>query len=435
MAHNKSYRSFIILQEDEKGHSMASDKPLTGYAKIETKNDKCRVSFYAQNLKKEYKDCCMILICNKKDFKKNINLGPMNISQHGKAEMNIEYDSINIGDLNISYDKIVGAAIGKEINGRTVFFMCGFLNSQMPKDNWKNYEMKKINAGEKSDKTVKEYKYKKDEEDKKVDKKNKEEKKSEKKKDYNESKYYDDKYSDEKVDKEEIEKEVPKKEKIECEVESKHYDRDDHDYYMREKDSHENKEEVKRDLKAIESLERTSDTYVGDSYELESRFNRYEKSIEENKLRSKKKMMEDTYEVDFDSPIGEVLVGALEGCEKVCGFAEDIKRCAWYKVNIDSFDDMCNMSNYNKYAMMYYPMINYYPYINKSGHFFFGIKCDKNGEIKYMLYAIPGTKGRKDQPYGGRTGFVTWDKHGDEGNGYWIMFYDFENSSVVIPMK
>ncbi|MDU7965115.1 MAG: hypothetical protein E7J22_13435, partial [Clostridium perfringens] len=116
MAHNKSYRTFIILQEDEKGHSIASDKPLTGYAKIETKNDKCKVSFYAQNLKKEYKDCYMMLICNKKDFKKNINLGPMNINQQGKAEMSLEYDSINIGDLNVSYENIVGAAIGKNIN-------------------------------------------------------------------------------------------------------------------------------------------------------------------------------------------------------------------------------------------------------------------------------------------------------------------------------
>ena len=164
MAHNKSYRTFIILQEDEKGHSIASDKPLTGYAKIETKNDKCKVSFYAQNLKKEYKDCYMMLICNKKDFKKNINLGPMNINQQGKAEMSLEYDSINIGDLNVSYENIVGAAIGKNINGRTVFFMCGFLNNQMPKDNWKNYEIKMISGKEKShyDKNNKEDEMKKE---------------------------------------------------------------------------------------------------------------------------------------------------------------------------------------------------------------------------------------------------------------------------------
>lgn len=53
MAHGKLYRSFIILQEDEKGHSIAEDKPLSGYAKIEAKDERCKISFYAQNIKKE----------------------------------------------------------------------------------------------------------------------------------------------------------------------------------------------------------------------------------------------------------------------------------------------------------------------------------------------------------------------------------------------
>lgn len=446
MAHNKSYRSFIILQEDEKGHSMASDKPLTGYAKIETRNDKCKVSFYAQNLKKDYKECCMILVCDKKDFKKNINLGPMNISPQGKAEMNIEYDSINIGDLNISYDKIVGAAVGKEINGRIVFFMCGFLNNQMPKDNWKNYDLKKVVGGEVKEKVNKEYKYKNDKEYKKEEKKEHKKydyKKSEdnKKEDYSKNKEYND---DEKHSCEDIIEEKPKNEKVMEEKkeniktyskEKECYEKDDDEYYMKEKKGYSKKEDIKRDFDYIGKLERGSDSYQGEEYELENRFDKYEEDIESVKYREKVNVQEESYEVDFDSPIGEIIVGALEGCEKVTGFAKDIKRCAWYKVDVDSFDAMCNMSNYNKYTMMYYPMINYYPYINKKGHFFFGIKCDKDGEIKYILYAIPGTKSKKDQPYGGRTGFVTWDEHGEEGNGYWIMFYDFENSCVVIPMK
>ena len=68
----------------------------------------------------------------------------MNINQQGKAEMSLEYDSINIGDLNVSYWEYSKAAIGKNINGRTVFFMCEILNNQMPKDNWKNYEINDI---------------------------------------------------------------------------------------------------------------------------------------------------------------------------------------------------------------------------------------------------------------------------------------------------
>ena len=46
LAHsNKLYRNFIILQEDEKEHLKDGGKPLSGYAKIEAKSDKCKISF------------------------------------------------------------------------------------------------------------------------------------------------------------------------------------------------------------------------------------------------------------------------------------------------------------------------------------------------------------------------------------------------------
>ena len=35
-------------------------------------------------------------------------------------------------------------------------------------------------------------------------------------------------------------------------------------------------------------------------------------------------------------------------------------------------------------------MLNYYPYISKAGHFLLGYKCNRNGEMKYIVYAIPG---------------------------------------------
>ena len=52
-SNNRLYRNFVILQEDERGYSNSSDKTLSGYSKIEAKGDKCKISFYAQNLKKE----------------------------------------------------------------------------------------------------------------------------------------------------------------------------------------------------------------------------------------------------------------------------------------------------------------------------------------------------------------------------------------------
>ena len=48
LSHNKLYRNFIILQEDERGYSSENGKALSGYAKVEAKGDKCKISFYAQ---------------------------------------------------------------------------------------------------------------------------------------------------------------------------------------------------------------------------------------------------------------------------------------------------------------------------------------------------------------------------------------------------
>ncbi len=118
----------------------------------------------------------------------------------------------------------------------------------------------------------------------------------------------------------------------------------------------------------------------------------------------------------------------------------EIKRCKWYKIPVDSQRSMYNMSNYNKYTMLYYPMINYYSYIKKYEHYLIGYKLNKDNRMKYLIYAIPGTKNKMDQPYVGKSGFVTWmplnSEENDENSlGYWLMFYDFKTSTIVIPVK
>ena len=70
MAHNKLYRNFIILQEDEKTHAASGEKALSGYAKIEAKGDNCKISFYAQNLKKK-KSILFYLYVIKKEHEAN----------------------------------------------------------------------------------------------------------------------------------------------------------------------------------------------------------------------------------------------------------------------------------------------------------------------------------------------------------------------------
>jgi hypothetical protein len=152
---------------------------------------------------------------------------------------------------------------------------------------------------------------------------------------------------------------------------------------------------------------------------------------------SSSNMQQSTSNQDFNmnGEVGQYFEKLAENFEPYNGSLVDINYCKLYKINVNSIEDLSDESNYNQYTLAYYPMLNYYPYISKEGYFLLGYKCNGNGEMKYIVYAIPGSKEKSDQPYGGRTGFVTWTSDNKNGIGYWLMFYDFKNSTIVIPTK
>lgn len=363
-SNNKLYRNFIILQEDERGFSSDGEKTLSGYSKIEAKGDKCKVSYYAQNLRSDDCKYYMVLICNKKDAKKIINLGELNVNSDGKGEATREYLSDSIGNLNISFDKVSGAAIMTSREGIPVYILCGFLNGDMPSDNWRNYQIVKAEN-------------------------------------FSESQGVNNKKSSKKDHKKNISKEEEPK--------------------TRENTVEENiiEEDILEELEE-EILEEELETPIRSS-----KFDEYEQQIEKIKEE-----LDEEYELRGSS--GLFFNALVRGFEKPEGKIEDINNCKWHKVRIKDLYQMCNTSDYNKYTIVYYPMINYYPYIKKHGYFLLGLKGDKKGNVKYIVYAIPGDK--EDQPYEGKTGFVTWAKD-SKGNGYWLMFYDYKNATVVVPME
>ena len=60
--------------------------------------------------------------------------------------------------------------------------------------------------------------------------------------------------------------------------------------------------------------------------------------------------------------------------------------------------------------------------------------------MKYIVYGILGTKNKFDQPFGGRTGFVSWvpiekGKEDYDDTGCWLMFYDFKNAAILVPQR
>lgn len=476
MAHGKLYRSFIILQEDEKGHSIANDKPLSGYAKVEVRNDRCKVAFYAQNLKKDYGKCSMMLICNKKDTEVLLDLGTMNITPQGKAEISIEFDANNIGNSGVSYDKVVGASLCKKDTGNLKSLMCGFLNGEKPTSNWKGYKklvcvkpeakvsevkpMKEVTTmpKEKKETPVTEKVMPVVEKTAPVTEKVEKAKGSMDKKTEcgcvkSRSKY--DEYESY-IDNSDIEEgkvvveDVSEEEKRESDTKLEKQEKESNTSI--EEESRKSEESKQSENEKVERLEKEEGEEVEES---EGREEQREEKVEneendeyKNYERKRYSNSEEgqlgkyTYQEDDDDDfvlrgtLGEFFETVVDSLEQTrC--TNEIRKCKWYKVPVKSFDSMCNIADYNKYTALYYPMTNYYPYISKHGHFLVGLKCDKYGNVKYLVYGIKGSKEKGQQPYDGKTGFVTWTSGSELGKdmGYWLMFYDFKNNIVVVPSK
>lgn len=370
MTSRKSYsRYFIILQEDEKGYALASDKLPSGYAKLEIKNDKCRVSYYVQNLKKSMEPYRNVLISSKKNENKLILLGNMNIDEFGRADVSYEYSIGEAEKLGIVPEKISGAAIMKLDRGSSAGVMSGFTGNEIPKG-WTHYSFVEIGTSKET--------------------------KNEKPMVFNEN----------------VKKQI--KEQV---------------------------EEVKKELKAQNNNDSsqensTMDVNIQPVEENVNIFDEYERRIDDSK-KEKQSDKHDEDDKEKYEPISEFFTHLAEGFEEVEDVCSDVKKCKWYKVSVNNMSDLMNTSDYNKYTIAYYPMMIYYPYIKNYGHFLMGYKSDSSGKMKYIVYGIPGKKEIEDQPFLGKSGFVTWvsfDKN-ESDMGYWLMFYDFKNSVIVIPVK
>ena len=384
MTPKKSYsRYFIILQEDEKGYSLDSDKIPSGYAKLEMKNNKCKISYYVQNLRKEKQPYYMILICGKKDVNKIIKLGKLNIDDYGRVDISHEYDIENIADTGISAERIIGASIVKFLDTNVISIMSGFSTSDKPSD-WKNYKLADCN-NEKKETRIDDV--------------------------INEFDEYEQSIELIKIKNSEV-------------VESS---------------------ETQKNVDEEVDMQQRVDVEISELVEEKIEINDPEDMFDVNRDKDKKKDKEDDCkdkENDYDKgeypkgAMGEFFKTVAQGFDEMPDFSKEIKWCKWYKVPVKNLENMYDMSDYNKYTVAYYPMICYYPYIRNYKSFMLGYKCDSNGKMKYIVYGIPGSRAKAHQPYGGKTGFVTWipNKENDE-MGHWLMFYDFKKSTIVVPLK
>jgi len=410
VAQKKNYsRYFIILEEDEKGYSLGVDKSASGYVKLENKNGKSKISYYVQNIKKQSSPYHMVLICNKKGSKDIIKIGEMNIDEYGRADICYEYPVDNIGNCGINADKISGAAIVKFIDSNIISVMSGFSTTDIP--TWKSFSI--VENKERKKESVKEEKANKTIFDK-----------------------YEETIEEIKAkDSSNGNKDEANKEDSEEKLVQKHKEKELYNE-AREKDKNK-KEANKKDLD-IENRGKDKDIKEFNKEDLDSKdieknnekdLDKEEKPIEKN--RDKKRNKKNT-------PIGlegKYFRSLVDGLDSVDNITDEIKNCIWYKIDAQNEDDMRDTCNYDKFMVLYNPMLKYYPYIKKHGHYILGYKCDTLGNMKYLVYGIPGDKTREDQPFKGRSGFVTWIENKENNLGYWLMFYDYKTNNILIPVK
>ncbi|GAE00511.1 hypothetical protein CBO05C_0201 [Clostridium botulinum B str. Osaka05] len=410
MAQKKNYsRYFIILEEDEKGYSLGVDKSASGYVKLENKNGKCKISYYVQNIKKQSSPYHMVLICNKKGSKDIIKIGEMNIDEYGRADICYEYPVDNIGNCGINADKISGAAIVKFLDSNIISVMSGFSTTDIPA--WKSFSI--IESKERKKEDIKEEKV-----NKTIFDKYEETIEEIKTKDNNINKDEDNKVESVQEHKEKnLHSENREKGKDIKESNEKDLDSED-----REKDR--DSEDREKDLDS-EDREKSKDIEESNEKDLE----KIKKAIGKNENEKRNKQ---------NIPIGlegKYFRSLVDDLDTVDNITDEIKNCIWYKMDVKDEDDMRNTCNYDKFMVLYNPMLGYYSYIKKHGHYILGYKCDSSGNMKYLVYGIPGDKTRKDQPFKGKSGFVTWIESKENNLGYWLMFYDYKTNNILIPVK
>jgi hypothetical protein len=660
MPARKSYnRFFIILQEDQKGYGLDSNKTPSGYAKLEVRNDKAKASFYVQNLKKQKGPYCMILIVQGKSGKELVNLGQVNIDNGGKADVSNEFDANNLANTNISMDNVQGAAIGRINSDKVMPVMVGFTGGEELK-NWHTSPIAKSNSNttKKNNNITKQVKEtpKSDNENMnkimpqgKANNDNMTQKQTGTSKDVGTGSTVNEagnpkgsinpsmgdmnsntenlnkpkpinvtnpapgataneagnpmgsinpSMGDMNSNTENLNKPNPTKitnlapgataneagnpmgsinpsmgdmnsntenlnkpkpinvtnpapgataneagnpmgsinpsmgdmnsnienlnkpkpinvtnpapgataneagnpkgsinpsmgdmnknidnlnntmpntrsdgDRVSCNTCNQGKAKGYEDYINDEVDII-NVEEIEpevNDNMINDELEVRDGDYNEDRNRM---FEEYEEEIERLKsyrkkhskkknrydddctikhqwdcedMRSKKKHGEYKSEKyknsewnDKDYPVGakgKFFKEVVYGLEKI-GSNENIKNCFWYKARVKKLEDMYCVYDYNKYSVVFYPMICYYPYISRHGNFMVGYKCDDEGDLKYIIYAIPGTRSLSDQPYEGRTGFVTFMPDEDNDKlGHWLMYYDIKGNTVVVPVK
>lgn len=491
MTAKKSYnRYFIIFQEEDKGYGIAIDKQPTGYTKIETRNGRCKVTVYAQNLVKDRGPYLCCLIDGSKSPAVIAKLGTITVDETGRGETWWEYREDDVAETGIPVDRFNVAAVvveGDELKAP----LAGYIGRD--KISWKDKIKPQVN--EVKDEVKEEIKdLKEQEEIEELDEEARKFKEYEEMiKDQSSKEEYDNSQASEDVNKEEHIKSKPQSynkdgDFEESRQEEDHSEEDDssEESGQQEDESHEKEDNSKtsRDIDPRET-DNEDNSQIGeadeeDNKEVLNESDEESQVLKDDSIETIKDFYDEVRNGDYEDIIADVaninnqfddidyredssiyddmenefsrdgrkkrrrhapmFHEVLKHFKEVEDAVEGMKDVRWWRIPHSDDIPIKENSLYPYFCSVYhlkmtYPYINYIKYYKKPGYYYFGIKYDSNGEVKYIMYGIEGRNSALEQPYMGMTGFTKWYgfKCKDKGKGMWVMYYNPYTGCIMIP--
>lgn len=414
-------KKFIILQEDDKGFGIKNRKP-SGYTKIEIRDSKFKILYYAQNLDSECQYNLNLILENEGKVE-IISIGDIKSDLNGKIDICYDFDESLL-------DMICGSAICiKDSNGGVKFPLSGFLTKKKI-FNWKVNQFRGIKIRPLKKENSFSERRKENVLSKKV-----EEIKEEICDDVQETKIEEDILEDEVNEEfEEIEEEgILNKDARGGMFLMNMYNKfdllyDGNKFREEKEDKCENYEEgLKKIIKTSKEIYNEAKEHIEALKKLlqkdDGQIEKMVKSIFPKALNQKRELSSD-YDYRF-------FYNILSEYEEMTSL--NFENYVFFKVHIDDFSQMENMKNHDnvKYGVVYYPMMFMYPYFKDKGYFVIGINFDSNNDVHNLVYGIEVLEGEEKKfPYDGKTGFNKYIYDYENLKGYHIMEYDYKNFCV-----
>ena len=420
MTTKKSYnRFFIIFQEEDKGYGVAIDKQPTGYAKIEVKSGKCKITVYAQNLKRERGPYFFYMIDTVRTPVLFIKLGELKIDEAGMGETWWEYNEENVADSKCSADKFNMASI--IVPGESIIApLAGYAGKE--KIEWKE----KITIEHKHDEHHGEHEKHKEHGEASEDCTR-----------GSEEEVYNLGSTPEALDQEGLkfrlyEEEIRGGDVRQVEADSTNDIKIPETNTLYNNTRGEDEQVGDRELNLDEVKPFDSRAYNDDNptdYE-DSALNYSDDQRSQKEYKNKHKGYK------AHAAIFHQMLSNFDEVKDIFDEDESID-CRWWRIPYNCSFPLMENKYYPFLCTIYhlkmtYPNIDYIKYFYRKGYYYFGMKYDTNNEVKYIMYGIEGTNSMKEQPYMGMTGFGKWKRLMGKNSGMWIMFYNPRTGNIMV---